>query len=377
MFRGDAAHLGVYASTAPTLTHVKWRFATRGKIFSSPAVLGGVVYVGSTDGNLYAVRAADGSLAWRFPTHGPVNSSPAVADGLVFFSSLDGNVYAVDANDGRERWHFTTGGERRFTAPGIHGIQPKNEMMADPFDLFLSSPAVSNGVVYIGSGDHNVYALDAASGRLRWQFSTGNVVHASPADRGRHGLHRQLGSQLLCARRQYGHVAVEVPHGRRSQDLQSSRHRGIGRGRSRHRLLWLSRQFLVRSRRTHGAPAMEARRTWELGGRVTGCSQRHRFLHDIRRADVLRPRRRDGSKTIQPRLRRVHVLVAVARSAASPTLERPTGACTVSMPPPGPSSHAFKPTLHSGTWQRIWTRTAISTSTAFLPNRLSVGFTSA
>jgi outer membrane protein assembly factor BamB len=181
MFRGDAAHLGVYASAAPTLSRVKWRFATRGKIFSSPAVLDGVVYVGSTDGNLYAVRAADGSLVWRFPTHGPVNSSPAVADGLVYFSSLDGNVYAVNTSDGRERWHFATAGERRFTAPGIHGIEPKHEMMADPFDVFLSSPAVANGVVYIGSGDHNVYAIDAATGRLRWTFSTGNVVHASPA----------------------------------------------------------------------------------------------------------------------------------------------------------------------------------------------------
>ena len=102
-------------------------------------------------------------------------------DGAVYFSSLDGDVYAVDERSGAARWRFRTGGERRFSAPGIHGLQPSTEVMPDPFDVFLSSPAVWNGTVYVGSGDHNVYALDANTGALRWKFATGNVVHASPA----------------------------------------------------------------------------------------------------------------------------------------------------------------------------------------------------
>ena len=53
--------------------------------------------------------------------------------------------------------------------------------MPDPFDFYLSSPAVWNGVVYFGSGDGNVYALDANTGTAKWKFATGNVVHASPA----------------------------------------------------------------------------------------------------------------------------------------------------------------------------------------------------
>jgi outer membrane protein assembly factor BamB len=53
--------------------------------------------------------------------------------------------------------------------------------MPDPFDVFLSSPTVVAGIVYFGSGDHHVYAVDASSGALRWKFETGNVVHASAA----------------------------------------------------------------------------------------------------------------------------------------------------------------------------------------------------
>ena len=58
---------------------------------------------------------------------------------------------------------------------------PKTQTIADPFDTFLSSPVVAQGVVYFGSGDGNLYAVDAATGEGRWKFKTGDVVHASPA----------------------------------------------------------------------------------------------------------------------------------------------------------------------------------------------------
>src|SRR6266478_4281028 len=81
----------------------------------------------------------------------------------------------------RVKWKFATEGERRFEAKGLHGWQPKNQTFSDAFDVFLSSPAVVNGAVYFGSGDGNLYSLDANSGELRWKFKTGDVVHASPA----------------------------------------------------------------------------------------------------------------------------------------------------------------------------------------------------
>ena len=181
MFRADAAHLGVYDSAAPSLRSVRWRFHTGGAVISSPVVAAGVVYVGSNDGSLYAVRRKDGAELWRYSTHGPVTSSPGVADNAVYFASEDGYVYALDAQSGALRWRFKTGGERRFQAPGIHGIKPADQMMSDPFDMFVSSPALADDTVYVGSGDGNVYALNAESGAVRWKFTTGNVVHATPA----------------------------------------------------------------------------------------------------------------------------------------------------------------------------------------------------
>ena len=60
-------------------------------------------------------------------------------------------------------------------------MQPRNQTIPDAFDVYLSSPVVVGASVYFGSGDGNVYALDAGSGALLWKFQTGDVVHASPA----------------------------------------------------------------------------------------------------------------------------------------------------------------------------------------------------
>jgi outer membrane protein assembly factor BamB len=182
VFRGDAQHSGIYQQLGVPLLHgIKWKFKTGGAVISTPAVIDGTAYFGSNDHYLYAVNLADGLQRWKFKTGSRVTSSPAVYNGAVFFASYDGNIYAVDAKSGEQRWKFASEGERRFMGRHLHGADPAGESMPDPFDFYLSSPAIDADTVYVGSGDGNVYALDAQSGTLRWKFRTGNVVHASPA----------------------------------------------------------------------------------------------------------------------------------------------------------------------------------------------------
>jgi len=182
MFRGNPQHTGVYdAPGVANFSKVKWKFHTGGMVIGSPAVVQGVIYVGSTDGNLYAIDSESGKLKWKFQAKSRVPSSPAVANGTVYFAAYNGTFYALDASTGALKWKFQTGGERRFAGKHLHGVQPVAETMPDPFDCYLSSPLVSNGAVYFGSGDGNVYSLNAASGAVNWKFKTGDVVHASPA----------------------------------------------------------------------------------------------------------------------------------------------------------------------------------------------------
>ena len=133
------------------------------------------------DGNVYAVDVETGRQVWKTRTRGPVPCTPAIANGTVYIGSYDGKFYALNSQTGAVKWKFATEGERRFEAKGLHGMQPKTQTIADPFDVFLSSPVVAEGAVYFGSGDGNLYALDAMTGEQRWRFKTGDVVHASPA----------------------------------------------------------------------------------------------------------------------------------------------------------------------------------------------------
>jgi eukaryotic-like serine/threonine-protein kinase len=181
-FRGDAQHSGIYQQVGVPLLHgIKWKFKTGAAVISTPAVVDGTAYFGSNDHYLYAVNLADGAQHWKFKTGSRVTSSPAVYNGRVYFGSYDGNIYAVDAKSGEQRWKFASEGERRFSGRHLHGTDPAAESMPDPFDFYLSSPSIDADTVYVGSGDGNIYALDASSGALRWKFHTGNVVHASPA----------------------------------------------------------------------------------------------------------------------------------------------------------------------------------------------------
>src|SRR5207344_2567233 len=88
-----------------------WSSTTGGPVFfSSPAVANGVAYVGSADGNLYALNASTGAFLWSYTTGSFVGSSPAVANGVAYVGSVDGNLYALNASTGAFLWSSTTGG---------------------------------------------------------------------------------------------------------------------------------------------------------------------------------------------------------------------------------------------------------------------------
>ena len=213
-----------------------WSYSTGNGVYSSPAVVNGVIYVGSLDDKVYALNATTGALIWYYTTgaglfvagggqrgglrrlRGPqgvrpqrrhrrpdlvlhhrlrrlfvagggqrgglrrlrgrqgvrpqrhhrrallvlhhrqrLASSPAVANGMVYVGSLDDNIYALNATTGALLWSYTTG------------------------SIVASSPAVANGMVYVGSEDDNVYALNATTGALLWSYTTGAQILSSPA----------------------------------------------------------------------------------------------------------------------------------------------------------------------------------------------------
>jgi outer membrane protein assembly factor BamB len=183
MFMGDPAHTGRVAGETRAIKgfRLAGRFDVHAAIHASPVAAQGRVFVGAENGNLYALDAKTRTLQWLYHARGGIASTPAVAGGAVYFLDRAGSVHALKADDGSPRWTFRTQGEAVFAAHGMFGMPRDGQPVPDPWDLYLSSPLVHDGKVYVGSSDGHVYALDTKDGKLAWAWRTGGMVHSSPA----------------------------------------------------------------------------------------------------------------------------------------------------------------------------------------------------
>jgi outer membrane protein assembly factor BamB len=157
---------GVYALNATSGAQL-WNYNIGYSSGASPVVVGGVVYYVPEEDKLFALNATSGAEIWNYSApmgnrsqgnlyNVNVDSSPAVVDGIVYLGSDEGNLYAFNAASGAILWNYTIG----------NGT--------------LSTPTVADGVMYIGSSDGNIYALNATNGIKLWSHTTSGAVF-SPA----------------------------------------------------------------------------------------------------------------------------------------------------------------------------------------------------
>ena len=169
MFRGGAAHTGVYAGTGlPAYSGLQWRAQTGGPVRATPTISGGAIYIGSGDGHVYAIDLKTGDVKWRASAGSPITSTAAVSDGLVFVNG-DGVFRAFHSANGKAAWSFKTGAP----VPLVWGHESGQ--------VYASSPAVANGHVVFGSVDGLLYSLDPRTGHEQWRYRAGARVYSSPA----------------------------------------------------------------------------------------------------------------------------------------------------------------------------------------------------
>jgi len=130
---------------------VAWEFQAAGAFTGQARVVGDTVYVGNDDGHLYALDAATGRERWRYDAKEELGTRPALADGTVYVASLEDTIFAVDAKTGAWKWHHRRERREGFTVRGA------------------ASAIVDGGVVYGAFSDGFATALDAATGKPRWE----------------------------------------------------------------------------------------------------------------------------------------------------------------------------------------------------------------
>lgn len=250
MFRHDPQRIGSSTSLSPVKNTIKWS-KTIGPVNSdpwmysspavTPAIMGNSVFVGSTNGTVYAFNATDGQLLWaQTPSPGfKFYSSPAFADGMVFIGSDDNRIWVLNATNGSVKYSITTGGPvyssvaivkdrvyvgsqdskiyafylngtSLWTSSALNGTIASSPAVADgrvyvgtsngtmyalnemtgtlnwtitltPNNQIQSSPTIAYNQVFVGSTDNKVYALNAANGSIKWNVSTSGQVYSSPA----------------------------------------------------------------------------------------------------------------------------------------------------------------------------------------------------
>jgi outer membrane protein assembly factor BamB len=134
---------------------------------SPPIVVDDLALV-EAEGRLVAVDLRTGRQRWEFPQDGSY-ISPAVAGRRVFIrveSGALGQLVALDLESGEQVWAF---GPAQLSEPATGFLGGH-----------LTSPVVADGAVFVGAG-RQVYALDAGTGELLWEFAMADYVSSSAA----------------------------------------------------------------------------------------------------------------------------------------------------------------------------------------------------
>jgi len=144
----------------------RWRVYADSSFIEFPPVLAtGRLFFGTNHGLVLAVEAASGRIVWHRQFDGCVASSPAVGNGIVYIGFMSPPPCSRSAPSFLAALDARTGRTLWRFRAGV----------------IESSPLLAGGRVYFGSWDHRVYALDARSGRLRWTFATGDRLKGGVA----------------------------------------------------------------------------------------------------------------------------------------------------------------------------------------------------
>ncbi len=163
---------------------VIWTYHAAGSVKASPSLSGGVLYFGDYGGHVQAISESDGRQLWRSSSEGALlgsgtfYSTAAVLYGRVFLGNTDGRMYAYDADTGKLDWAVQTGA------------------------YVYASPAVTNApglgpTVYFGSYDGIFYAIDARTGKIAWRFPAGGKISGSATIIGRTVYLADLGQRRI------------------------------------------------------------------------------------------------------------------------------------------------------------------------------------
>jgi outer membrane protein assembly factor BamB len=157
--RGTPNATGVIDSEIDKNIELAWEFKTKKAIEGTPAIVGDVVYVASTDKHVYAIDINSGKEIWKSLINSPIKASVGVKDDRLYVGDVDGQFHCLNAKDGKKLWSFESNQE---IVSGCNFYEDK---------------------VLFTSNDGNLYCLDKNK-KLHWKFGIDQPIYGSPSING-------------------------------------------------------------------------------------------------------------------------------------------------------------------------------------------------
>jgi outer membrane protein assembly factor BamB len=195
-FRGDAARTGEGGSGPKGKPVQLWQYHANGSINGAVVIAGDLVYASSDDDVLHALDIDTGMEKWHFNPVNPPVSEPAYADGVIYAFDGAGTLFALDAKSGDVRWHApkplvgtyrpTISDGTLYLGTGDGAIVAVDVTSgAELWRYSVASqggvhrPAFADGIVYAGSDTGGLVAVDVATHELTWHWDTGTDITGS------------------------------------------------------------------------------------------------------------------------------------------------------------------------------------------------------
>jgi outer membrane protein assembly factor BamB len=216
------------------------------KVESSPVVIGTTAYFGATDGRLFAVNTVNGKVKWAYNTGGRINSSPSILGNKIFITTYAGSILSLNRFNGQRNWityirrdfvqyesfyaSASTDGKRLYTisrAGKVVAVRVSDGSVVWTHDLNTtgySTPAIANGVIYVGDFNGLIHAYRAADGTQLWQTYIGGRILAPGVIVGPLVFFSNLETKTFGLNRSDGKVVWHVGMGKYQPGIATDRH---------------------------------------------------------------------------------------------------------------------------------------------------------
>lgn len=127
--------------------------------FSSPVINGDTLLIASADGKVLSLNKNDGKIFWQFNAKHFIRATPTLMNGYVYIGNTNGDMYALDSKTGKQKWIFQT-----------FGSSLNNDTIGFDRKAILSSAVVQDNAIVFGSRDGFLYCVNGFDGNLKWKF---------------------------------------------------------------------------------------------------------------------------------------------------------------------------------------------------------------